>query len=291
MKNSKAFTLIEISVVIVIIGLLIAGVAQASKMVKKSQISAARSITKQSPADDIEGLAVWYESVLEESFAEEESIDGSTVSNWNDLNPQSYSKNPATQTVANSRPNYVYEGINNLPALRFGGVKFLQMNNNFCARNTTIFAVLRIGASTANSPLDGWQVLFADSSNLANDSIPIVVAGSSALTFNGGSTDSWLYAANGALVTNDRPHLVTVTRSMDSGARSISVDGINNATDNNGAVGRELIANSNMLIGRSANNSQYNGLIGEIIIYSRVLNGSERASVENYLIKKWGINN
>lgn len=291
MKNHKAFSLIEISIVIVIVGILIAGVAQASKMVKKSQLSVARSLTKQSPIDDIEGLAVWHESVLEESFIEEEAVDGLAISTWNDLNAQAYSRNPATQTIAANRPIYVFEGINNLPALRFGGSRFLQMNNNFYIQNSTVFVVLRIGTSTSNGPFDGWQVLFADSTNLRDDSVPIVVAGTSVLTANGGPADTVLYAANGAFVTNDRPHLVTVTRNMDNGSRSISLDGAFTATDNNGAVGRELRANMNMWIGRSANNAQYNGLIGEVVIYNRVINTSQRASVENYLMKKWGINN
>jgi prepilin-type N-terminal cleavage/methylation domain-containing protein len=47
--SPKAFTLIELSAVIAIIGILIAGVMGATGLVKKSKIAAAQSLTKASP--------------------------------------------------------------------------------------------------------------------------------------------------------------------------------------------------------------------------------------------------
>ena len=49
-KNKiSAFSLIEVSAVILIIGILIAGVIGASVLVKESKIAAAQSLTKSSP--------------------------------------------------------------------------------------------------------------------------------------------------------------------------------------------------------------------------------------------------
>lgn len=285
-----AFSLVELSVVIFIVGVLIAGVSQTSKMLTKSKIASAQSQTKQSIVKDIPNLAVWYESVLDESFDSLERVDGAEVSIWNDVNPQALISNPATQSTSANRPIYTENIINGLPALKFGGTKVALMNNNFCTDNFTIFVVFKIGVTTTNGPFNGWQVLFADATNLADDSVPIVVAGSSVLTANGGPADTILYAANGKVVTDDLPHIVTVSRNMDTGARNIWVDGANNANDLNGAPGRNLRANINMMIGRSANNENYPGHIGEIIIFNRVLLNPERAAVEKYLSKKWGIN-
>ena len=69
MKNKvSAFTLIELSAVIVIIGILIAGVMGATGLVKKSKIAAAQSLTKASPISGITDNALWLESSGESSF-------------------------------------------------------------------------------------------------------------------------------------------------------------------------------------------------------------------------------
>lgn len=289
-KNFAAFSLVEMSVVIFIVGLLIAGVAQTSKVINKGKISSAQSQTKQSIVKNTPNLVVWYEATLDESFNSTERVDGAEVSTWNDINPQALISNPANQGTSLNRPIYTENVINGLPALKFGGTKVLSMNKNFCTDNFTVFVVIKIGVTTTNGPFDGWQVLFADSTNLADDSVPVVVAGSTVLTSNGGLADTTLYAANGKVVVDNFPHIVTVSRNMDTGRRDIWVDGANNGNDLNGASGRNLTANMNMLIGRSANNANYPGYIGEIVIFNRALLSSERAEIEKYLSKKWGTN-
>ncbi len=67
-KSHKAFSLIELSIVILVIGILIAGVVQGTSMVKKSQLVIARNLTKNSPVSRIKDLAAWYETSLESSF-------------------------------------------------------------------------------------------------------------------------------------------------------------------------------------------------------------------------------
>jgi prepilin-type N-terminal cleavage/methylation domain-containing protein len=51
MKLGKitAFSLIELSIVILVIGLLIAGAIQGSKMISKAALSSARTLTESSP--------------------------------------------------------------------------------------------------------------------------------------------------------------------------------------------------------------------------------------------------
>ncbi len=290
----KAFSLIELSIVILIVGIIIAGVTQSSSLVSKMKINSARTQTNSSPVSSIKDLAIWLETTSERSLVNQNNSfnvqDGDTIRTWQNISSTSIVTTAVEQTNSANRPDYVSSAINGLPAIRFGGTKFLAMNNNFCTRNFTIFALIDIGVTTTNGPFDGWQVLFADATGGANDSVPIVVAGSTVLMSSyTGSVDSVLYAGNSKVVTNDSPHIVTVSRNMQTGRRDIWVDGANNANDLNGGIGRVLNANMNMWIGRAANNSNYPGLIGEIIIFDRVLTTEERQSVEQYLQKKWGV--
>jgi hypothetical protein len=257
------------------------------------KISSARTQTNSSPVSSIKDLVIWLETTSERSLVNQDNSsnvqDGDTIRTWQNISSTNIVTTAVEQTNSANRPDYVSSAINGLPAIRFGGTRFLAMNNNFCTRNFTAFALVKIGVTTGNGPFDGWQVLFADSTGGANDSVPIVVAGSSALISNYTGVDSVLYAGNSKVVTNDSPHIITVSRSINDGRRNIWVDGANNATDLNGGIGRVLNANMNMLIGRAANNSNYPGLIGEIIIFDRVLTTEERQSIEQYLQKKWGV--
>ena len=100
-KNNKlnhAFSLIELSIVILIVGILIAGVTSASRLVNKMSLTSIQNQTRSSPVASIKDLVVWYETSLDESFIDSERSEGSKISSWNDINPQSSYKIPSFQT-------------------------------------------------------------------------------------------------------------------------------------------------------------------------------------------------
>ncbi|MBP7709944.1 MAG: prepilin-type N-terminal cleavage/methylation domain-containing protein [Rickettsiales bacterium] len=136
-KNPKAFSLIEISIVILIIGILVAGVTQSSRLIAKSKLQTAQTLTKSSPVAGVRGLLFWFEPTLDESFISSETNDQTVITQWNDINPQntvkynatagqktnsalvSYNMAPGGTSGNTSGPTYIVNGINNLPTLRF----------------------------------------------------------------------------------------------------------------------------------------------------------------------------
>ena len=67
-KNHKAFSLIEISVVIVIIGILIAGISSGIDMFQDYRLTSARNLTKNAPISRIPDLKLWLETTSEKAF-------------------------------------------------------------------------------------------------------------------------------------------------------------------------------------------------------------------------------
>ena len=63
MKNHSklAFSLIELSVVILIIGILVLGVTQGSRMMYEAKLKSAISLTQSSPVISMENLVLWLE--------------------------------------------------------------------------------------------------------------------------------------------------------------------------------------------------------------------------------------
>jgi len=78
-SNKKDFSLIELSIVILIIGILVAGVTSSSRLIKRIKIATAQNITQSSPVSSIKDLAVWYETSLDKSFIDAEESDGTPI--------------------------------------------------------------------------------------------------------------------------------------------------------------------------------------------------------------------
>jgi len=57
-KISQAFSLIELSIVILIIGILVAGVTQSSRLVTQFRLLSARNMTQSSPVPTIKDLLI-----------------------------------------------------------------------------------------------------------------------------------------------------------------------------------------------------------------------------------------
>jgi prepilin-type N-terminal cleavage/methylation domain-containing protein len=120
-KYQKAFSLVELSMVILIIGILIAGVSQGIDLYEDFRINTAKTLTLNSRAGRVPDLVSWIETSMIDSFNDAEEKDGLTLSNWYDINPMTVPnlKKNFTQATAGSRPYYIKNVSNGLPAVKF----------------------------------------------------------------------------------------------------------------------------------------------------------------------------
>jgi len=312
MKKNTAFSMIEISIVILIIGILVAGVTQSTRLVKQIKLATARSITKSSPVPSIKDLALWLETTADESFIEIQTDDEYRLTQWNDINPQNPVKFFA---IKNASPavTYTSEGINSIPSVKFtgdagvGGYFILSQSNNIAQASKlatfgnrfSFFLVarpeievvgkFRVAFFNLGDPQnDGWGsvktadnkrgILFNDSmlcsTNTSNiNSYPEVVSG----VYEGVTSSNMTVYVNGnvettSVVTQSGGSSYTEASSQDPGYSPLTV-------------------NPAFYVGSSGGpgNESWKGLISEIIVYDRVLKNEERKSVEKYLGKKYGV--
>jgi prepilin-type N-terminal cleavage/methylation domain-containing protein len=87
----KAFFLIELSIVILIIGILVTGVTQSSRLVSRIKLISLQSLTRSTDVVTVNGLSLWLETVLDNSITNSSGSfqisDNEAVSSWNDINP------------------------------------------------------------------------------------------------------------------------------------------------------------------------------------------------------------
>ena len=82
--KSRAFTLIELSVIILIIGIMIAGTFIGTRIIAKSRLAAAESLARSSPVPGIKDNMLWLETSLSASIDSSQASDGAAVTSWYD---------------------------------------------------------------------------------------------------------------------------------------------------------------------------------------------------------------
>ncbi len=280
-KSINAFSLIELSVVILIIGILIAGVTQSSRLVSSMKLQTARNLTQSSPVNSIKNLTMWYETTLENSIDESERQNGTGVSRWYDITLTSTTKNDATQATLANRPKYTDNMINGLPALKFdGSLSYFDYNGSLLVGTEyTIFIV-----EQRRTNADTWMI---GGSSLGLD-MCLHIGYYSGINLRhaqfGDTPNDCLSCVSSYSAPTPRLHIIRLS----------SVDGrryyLNSSTPTvqNVALKNFLVSYNNAYIGRFGS-GYYNGDIGEIIIFSSALKTEELLSIKDYLAKKWAI--
>lgn len=287
-KKNRAFSLIELSIVILVIGILIAGITQGSRLYDKFRLQTAQNLTMNSPVNGIPDLVLWYETILDSSFTSSQNAD-LPISVWNDISGQRPIKNNATQNTPANQPIFRENDQNGIPAIEFDGTSdFMSFSGSeFINSDYTIFVV----AKKTLKPT--WNFVIAgDSCGLNQNLVVGYVDGAN------NSNSAWQsHCANDigrSLPTYSVPqaNILTAWFSQDFGKR-LRVNGAGPSADNvilDPNKKNPVSSSINTLrIGRFIGSNFYRGKVFEIIMYSRALTNEERLAVEKYLGQKFAI--
>lgn len=299
MKNRSAFSLIEISIVILIVGILMAGVIKGSRLISGSRLSNAQTLTTSTSVASIPNLTLWLEPTIDGSVTGATNAfpdNNEAVSSWNDRNPQTTPAlkiNPS-QSTSSYRPLYVVNGIGGLPSLSFDG-----SNDHL---RTSSGGLTPIGASDDTytmvvvwrqaSGAAIWQssIIAETGSTLVNEKIAsVLINASSTLSGFSGSNDNYI----GNSITALTPY-ISIIRVNNAASNNISTfyntntsyNGTSNGTPANLDLDNSFFEIGALLAGTS---SPFKGMISEILIFDRNLKDSEIAEINSYLGTKYSI--
>lgn len=299
-KNKKGFSLIELSIVLLIIGIIVAGITQSSRLIAQFKLSSARGITQSSPVSSIKDLVTWLESTSLSSFPEAQADNATEILTWYDINPATSTKYSATGSTTTT-PYYTTNCINSLPCVRFTGSssQFMTIGTTaitvppIAGNDYTIFVVEQKRSSTANYFIGG-------STSVAGNRITMGHASDTVTAFNNGialgttsATDNLTISGLAAYVTSVGViHNVVVSGTSGSYYRNnkttAGATGTITALSTSGFTSLQL-GRTNIAATGSTNATYYTGDLCEVIIYARALKTEERQAVMDYLSKKWAI--
>lgn len=236
------------------------------------------------------GLALW----LRADEGTNTVVDGASLTSWADQSSQN--RNAATATLGGASPvNPTFESseINFNPAIRFldvsstNNVYLNTTNGNTVTDNLTIIGVYKSGQTdgTANTMTTSPAIVGADASGDLDYGLGL--QGGNAY-INAANTNTFT-AQSAAQYVSNVPHIVTGTRAL-SGNASLYID---SSLDGTGVSDASSLSTptsfgiGNHSVGTTT--AQFDGFIGEVIVFGSALDSDEQSRVESYLGLKYGI--
>jgi hypothetical protein len=289
MKNRKAFSLFELSISILIISLLVAGITKGVRMLNVSRLQSAQSLTLSSPVSNINGLVLWFESSLPESFLITEAYDEAQITTWNNINPLTKTKYHLSSTASSGITYKEFSDIHKIPSIYFNGTSSAVLTLNDVAGNTPIFTKNNAFSFFILSKLD-------DDSSLSK------------VVFSNGESSGWGFGLSGAKGSkkrqfvflggaNNESNTATATSKAEvvsaiysggsDGAIKLFTNGLPEVLDS--ATSTVPSPDGSLVVGNLSSANAWSGYISEIIIFNRALNDFDRKQVEQYLGQKYAI--
>ncbi len=281
LKIKRAFSLLEISILMALIALLMTFIVKGIDVLKDARVSKAQILTKNAPMNHMDDLIIWYETTLADSFNKEELVDGGNISIWYNRAPNYYRINNATQSVVNNQPIYSQNIFNKIiPSLSFDGNDFMNFDgNNLINSDYTLFFVEQRVAGSSMAFIGGA------SSNANSNLIPGYRDSDTITLAQYGNDMNFDLASYSSPIS--RIHTFQMS---DRGGKIYWLNGGDNPESQDVAQTAHLVDYQAPRIGNQQNNWNYIGNMAEIIIFNRAIDDGERQEIEKYLSQKYGIN-
>lgn len=280
MKNKKAFSLIELSIVILIISLVIGGVFQGKELIAKSRLASAQKLTRNSGIEKIDDLYAWFETTMPDSFGDISFDNNSLISTWKSRASSDVESHNAIQNNQLNQPQFSDKALNEaLPALKFSGNQSMEISGTpFESDSYTIFVVERRDSDDNNLFFIGGARNGFTNFNMGYNNNSLRLWHSSSAISNPSTFDS--------LQKIVQIHCFLV---KNNGLMEYYLGNSVNATTSQTDTTSIVFGSSNITIGASAgdNTGNYDGNLFEVILFQRSLLQIERQEIAAYLMQKY----
>jgi hypothetical protein len=279
-SKSSAFSLMEVAIVIIIVGVFIAAIFVSDNLITKSRLQMAVNLSKSSPINSVKDNVLWLETSLSSSLKDSESVDDASVTSWND---QNNSANKISVVAVGAGPVFS-NTINRIHAVKFDAASsdrpsannYLEIEDASFLNKTdyTIFILEKRQSNSSDNYFIGENL-----NGTANQSFALGYKNDSQVVHSQGLGMSYDSTVSFYADSKEKARLFTFVHSS-SGGNKTYINGLLAAEDSTKTG--HLTNISRLSIGKG-----YSGEIGEIAFFTRALNDKERWDIEDYMSLKW----
>jgi hypothetical protein len=269
--------------------MLIAGISQGIDLYQDMRLATARSLTLNSRVNRIEDLTMWFEATSEKSFENPNPQNEERIALWKNINFKLSNRIDVAQATLESRPFYVRNAINNIPALRFDNAQLLTASNVKISEivssdQATVFVVQNNFSGDNSTSTFGW--------NSGNNRFQTHAQESDRVLIDYGDTNvSGGSRVSTPVLTNflNQNKIITFVKNGSNVVIKINATILANSSTSSAIINTSL--SSDFSIGKYPPDNAYffRGYIGEFIVFKKTLLDNEIDDVEKYLSKKWSI--
>jgi len=239
--------------------------------------------------DQLHGCVLWLDTTDIDTI----TLNGSKVTQWDD---KSISGNDVAQSTEASQPTYEVDSMSGKSSLFFNGAQYLERADGDCTgldMGAGDFTVISVFSSTTTS--SGATIAAKGAGNVGAKRYILALVGSvpEYSYFELDDNTAFKRAKDFDVVNFDgNPHMLIGMR-FGTDLKLYRDGGLKETIDITGYG--DLDSPDPLSIGALWDKSGsayawfFEGNIGEVIIYNRVLNSSEQNQVEKYLSNKWGV--
>ena len=192
--DKNAFTILELSIVVVISAVLVVIGYAGKKSIELAKITNAINLTAQSDIKNNDNLVLW----LETSIMNRENKENDDIKTWRDL-----SKNGITFKANSPYPNFKKDkSFSGIKGIYFDGLSYFQSDETLNLRKYTAFVVSKPD-NTNNTPIFDSGIL-AKSNEISNNMIVAIKNNGSKKYIKRGNTSNFEEIANSDIL-NSRP--------------------------------------------------------------------------------------
>ena len=259
--KKRGFSLMEVATVVITIGIVATGMIAANSFITKARSATAQALTRSSPINNMRDVEVWLEGAME---------DGLAGSVWRNVFGSNTGKAEAIY-VSSSAPTASYDAINRVNSVGFDGSdSHFEIDGKFLngAQYTVAIVEQRSSSRSSNyfigDPTQNFALGYSSDGKIIHSQ---------------GASNSY-ESAIGAYEDFKQPKIIIFTHSKDDGNKTY-VNGILAGESSNTA---NVSGVTNLVIGKN-----YDGKIGEVVVFDRAIRDSEVVAIEKYLSQKWAV--
>ena len=292
-KSNAGFSMIELSITILVIGVLVVGIIKGSKILREAKLKSAQSLTKGSIITSTDDLILWLETSMDGSVNNKPAntiAESAQITSWNDASFNKY----VLRSAGSTPPSFTASGIGSLPSIQFDGVDDgLDVSGFNLGANYSVFVVFKSNTTSIQQEFMALRKTGTDNFAMF---LELAIGGTfrsvhrSPVSTTGGDSVTSVSA-----FSTNKNYIYSYIRNYSKSRTDLWLNNTSFISGGAATLGAFDVNNLELAVGflglapGFVTYRNLNGMMSEMIVINRAVKDSERTEIQSYLSRKYDI--